>query len=236
MQYALTPPGAASPLGTRPAFGDVVGGLTIAGAVSAALYSRASTGHAAVIDASLLASGMWQVQPDIVNARLGGGGATDASHERALTANPLTLPYRTADGRHVALIMVESDRRWPELCAALGHPEMADDPRWADADARRRNARSCVARLDEVFAAQTLEAWRRALADLDGEWAPVQTPAEVHDDPQVTANGYIAKVDMGRGVSIPLVTSPVQFDAKPGSPAGLPSTASTPRARCSSSG
>ena len=222
MQYALTPPGAAAPLGTRPAFGDVVGGLTIAGAVSAALFLRASTGHAAVVDASLLASGMWQVQPDIVNARLGGGGATDAPHERDRTSNPLTLPYLTADGRHVALIMVESDRRWPELCAALGHPEMAADPRWADAEARRRNARSCVARLDEVFAARTLEEWRGALADLDGEWAPVQTPAEVHDDPQVTANGYIAEVDMGRGVSIPLVTSPVQFDAKPGQPRRAP--------------
>ncbi len=222
MQYALTPPGAAAPLGTRPAFGDVVGGLTIAGAVSAALFLRASTGHAAEVDASLLASGMWQVQPDIVNARLGGGGATDAPHERDRTSNPLTLPYRTADGRHVALIMVESDRRWPELCAALGQPEMADDPRWADAAARRRNARSCVARLDEVFAARTLEEWRRALADLDGEWAPVQTPAEVHDDPQVRANGYIADVDMGRGVSIPLVTSPVQFDAEPGLPRRAP--------------
>ncbi len=128
MQYVLTPPGAPGRLGTRPAFGDVVGGLTIAGAVSAALFSRASTGHAAVVDASLLASGMWQVQPDIVNAVLGGGGATDAPPERARTSNPLSLPYRTADGRHVALIMVESDRRWPELCAALGHPEMADDP------------------------------------------------------------------------------------------------------------
>jgi crotonobetainyl-CoA:carnitine CoA-transferase CaiB-like acyl-CoA transferase len=222
MQYALTPPDALAPLGTRPAFGDVVAGLTIAGAVSAALFDRASTGHAAVIDASLLASGMWQVQPDIVNARLGGGGATDAPHERARTSNPLTLPYPTADGRHVALIMVESDRRWPELCAALGHPEVADDPRWADADARRRNAASCVAWLDEVFAGRTLEEWRRALADLDGEWAPVQTPAEVHDDPQVRANGYIAEVDMGRGVSIPLVTSPVQFDAEPGHPRRAP--------------
>jgi crotonobetainyl-CoA:carnitine CoA-transferase CaiB-like acyl-CoA transferase len=222
MQYALTPPDTPSPLSTRPAFGDVVGGLTIAGAVSAALFDRVSTGHAAVVDASLLASGIWQVQPDIVNAKLGGGGATDAPHERARTSNPLTLPYRTADGRHVALIMVESDRRWPEFCAALGQPDMTDDPRWADAEARRRNASSCVARLDEVFATRTLDEWRSALAALDGEWSPVQTPAEVHDDPQVRANGYIAEVDMGRDVSIPLVPSPVQFDAEPGRPERAP--------------
>ena len=67
----FTQPDAAWPTATRPAFGDVVGGLTIAGAVSAALYHRATTGLRRSIDASLLASGMWQIQPDIVNAKLG---------------------------------------------------------------------------------------------------------------------------------------------------------------------
>lgn len=222
MQYALTPPDAPWPLATRPAFGDVVGGLTVAGAVSAALFRRASTGQTSVLDVSLLACGMWQVQPDIVNARLGGGGATDAPGERSETANPLTLPYRTADGRHIALIMVAADQRWPELCAALGHPEMADDPRWADMEARRTNARSCVARLDALFAERTLAEWRRALSDLDGEWAPVQTPGEIHDDAAVQSNSYIAEVDMGNGVSIPLVTSPVQFDEEPAHPVRAP--------------
>jgi crotonobetainyl-CoA:carnitine CoA-transferase CaiB-like acyl-CoA transferase len=64
--------------------------------------------------------------------------------------------------------------------------------------------------------------WQRALAGFAGEWAPVQTPTEVHDDPQVRANGYIAATDMGNGVSLPLVTSPVQFDSEPGRPRRAP--------------
>ena len=36
----------------------------------------------------------------------------------------------------------------------------------------------------------------------------MQTPREVHDDPQVQANGYVAEVDMGNDVSLPMVTSP----------------------------
>jgi crotonobetainyl-CoA:carnitine CoA-transferase CaiB-like acyl-CoA transferase len=222
MQHVLTPPDAAWPLGTRPAFGDVVGGLTIAGAVSAALYRRATAGETSVIDASLLASGLWQVQPDVVNARLGGGGATEPAPERHGTRNPLTLPYRTADGRYVALIMIAADQRWAELCAALGHPDAATDARWIDMEARRRNARSCVEWLESVFAERSLDEWKRALAGIEGEWAPVQTPAEVHDDPQVMANGYIAQVDMGGEIRIPLVTSPVQFDGRPGRPTRAP--------------
>lgn len=222
MQAALTPAAAEWPLATRPSFGDTVGGLTIAGAVCAALYRRAASGQPSVIDASLLASGIWQIQPDVVNARLGGGGATDAPPERRRSANPLTLPYRTADGRYLALIMIAADRRWRELCAALGQPDLADDPRFTDMAARRTNAEPCIERLDRIFAQRTLDQWRTALAGFDGEWAPVQTPSEVHEDAQVRANGYVADVEMGNGVTIPLVPSPVQFDGQPGRPERAP--------------
>ena len=222
MQHVFTHPDAAWPTGTRPAFGDVVGGLTIVGAVSAALYQRATTGVAPVIDASLLASGMWQIQPDIVNAKLGDEDIHPRAPSRDEARNPLMLPYRTADGRFVALMMLSPDRAWPDLCAALGQPEMATDPRFVDMDARQANARECVAWLERVFAARDLDAWRHALADFEGEWAPVQTPRELHDDPQVRANGYIAEVDMGNDVTLPFVTSPVQFDEQPGEPTRAP--------------
>ena len=50
----------------------------------------------------------------------------------------------------------------------------------------------------------------------------MQTPREVHDDPQVRANGYIADVQAGNGVFVPVVTTPVQFDEQPGRPARAP--------------
>ena len=36
------------------------------------------------------------------------------------------------------------------------------------------------------------------------------------------ANGYIAEVDVGNDVTLPFVTSPVQFDEQPGEPARAP--------------
>ena len=132
------------------------------------------------------------------------------------------LTYRTADGRFVALTMLASDRHWPALCRTVGRPDLAGDPRFADQDARRRNARACVEALDAVFAARDLDHWRRALAGFPGEWAPVQTPGELHDDPQVRANGYIAAVDVGGEEALPMVTVPVQFDERPGRPTRAP--------------
>jgi len=221
MQHLFTAPDAPWPAPTRPAFGDVAAALGLAGAVASALYRRAVTGEPTVVDSSLLAAGMWQVQNDLVNARLG-----DDTHarrpDRHETWNPLMLPYRTADGRFVALMTLAPDRHWPSLCSLIGRPELARDPRFADLDARRRNARACVEALDAAFARRTLAEWRTVLAGFAGEWAVVQEPAEVHDDPQVRANGSVAAVDTGRGSTLPVVTSPVQFDGAPGAPTRAP--------------
>jgi crotonobetainyl-CoA:carnitine CoA-transferase CaiB-like acyl-CoA transferase len=222
MQYLMTRPDAEWPAAPRPAFGDVVGGLTIAGAVSAALYRRAATGEPSVIDASLLASGIWQVQPDVVNAKLGDEDTHPRASDRSEARNPLMLPYRTRDGRFVALMMLSPDRSWRAFCSAIGEADAADDPRFATLEARQANARECVGWLEGVFATRDLHAWRQALAGFEGEWAVVQTPREVHDDPQVVANSYVADVDMGGGVSLPFVTSPVQFDEQPNRPTRAP--------------
>jgi crotonobetainyl-CoA:carnitine CoA-transferase CaiB-like acyl-CoA transferase len=221
MQHVLTPPGMEWPTTPRPAFGDVVGGLTIAGAISTALYRRATTGEPSVIDASLLASGIWQVQSDIVNAKLAPDTSNFRAPNRYEARNPLMLPYRSADGRIVQLMMLSPDRNWRDLCRVLGQPEMADDPRFVDHDARHENARACVEWLEGIFAERDLDEWRKILADFEGEWTPVQTPREIHDDAQVRANGYIADVDVN-GVTIPLVASPIQFDGQANQPTRAP--------------
>ncbi|OAA25847.1 putative acyl-CoA transferase/carnitine dehydratase [Frankia sp. EI5c] len=237
MQQLLGAPGARWPGLPRPAFGDLVAGLALAGGISTALYRRATTGEGSVVDGSLLAAGLWQVQPDIVNAWIDGEDHPDTGEEhpdtgeapradpradRYATWNPLMLPYRTADGRFIALMMLAPDRNWPSLCDALGRPELATDPRFVDLDARRRNARACVEELEAVFAASPLAAWRTALAGFEGEWAVSQHPGEVHGDPQVQANGFVAEVEMGGGFGMPMVTTPVQFDGRPGRPARAP--------------
>jgi crotonobetainyl-CoA:carnitine CoA-transferase CaiB-like acyl-CoA transferase len=224
MQHLFTPPGADWPARLRPAAGDNAGALAIAGAVSAALYRRAVRGEPSLIDAALLATGLWQVQPDIVNAGLAGedpsGGQAPPSREDFW--NPLWQTYRTGDGRFLVLMMLAADEHWPALCARLGHPELAADPRFADMAARRRNSRACVVALDSIFAERALPQWCAALAGFAGEWAPVQTPAEVHADPQVVANGFIAPAEMASGEFLPLVSPPVQFDQRPARPSRAP--------------
>jgi crotonobetainyl-CoA:carnitine CoA-transferase CaiB-like acyl-CoA transferase len=194
----------------RPAFGDIMGGQTIAGGIAAALFRRERSGEPSVVDVSLLHLGLWNLAPDIVAAGL--TGAEVPRFDRAEMPNPVANLYKTSDGRFLLLMYLQSDRHWPDFCEAADRPDLLDDPRFKDARARFENRRECIAVLDEIFASQPLSHWRERLSKYEGVWGPVQTELEVHDDPQVIANGYIPEVVDGNGNRFGLVSNPVQFD------------------------
>jgi crotonobetainyl-CoA:carnitine CoA-transferase CaiB-like acyl-CoA transferase len=210
---SLTPPQLEWPVSPRPAMGDLPGGMTIAGGIAAALFARERTGEAAVVDVSLLGTAMWTLSPDIVATKLfGKDPLAQMRGSREKNPNPLVGQYRTADGRFLLLMMLQADRFWGDVCHRIGRPELADDPRFKDGLSRYENREACVRALDEAIGARTLDEWRQAFAGMRGVWAPVQTAAEVYDDPQVEPNGYVVNVKRDDGVEFPLVASPVQFD------------------------
>lgn len=209
---AAMPAGSSEPIGLPgPGFGDLQTGMHLAGGIAAALWRRERTGHGAVVDTSLLASGLWAMQGSIA------GAAVNQTPElpkrpRNENSNPLVLSYPTADGRFVSLMMLGSDRYWPGLCEAIGRPDLVTDERFATARDRATRSADCVAELDAVFSARPLEHWCVALTRQEGPWAVVAHAAEAIADQQARVNGYLQDVDYGDGRSLPMVAAPVQID------------------------
>jgi len=197
-----------------PAFGDVQAGMMLAGGIGAALAYKARTGKGVVVDASLLAAGMWAMQPAIVGTQI--TGLPDLPHRgRSDPANPLATIYRTSDGRFIALSILQADRYWPSFCQAIGHPELTSDPRFATHEARVANGELTIRTLDAIFGAESLEVWTRRLAAQEGQWDVVRMPSELSSDQQAVTNGYLSRVTYPSGIALDLVTAPVQFDETP---------------------
>lgn len=213
MAHILTPPEREYPIGQRGAMGDRNGAMALAFGISAALLKRTRTGTGSVVDVSLLATAMWTLSSDILAAI--GGDEPKASSGRGPLVNPLVGSYRTKDGRHIQLVFLEADRYWSDLCLLLERKDLLEDPRFSDLQTRRQNAEACVAELDEEFAKRTFAEWKELLAGIDAPWAPVQSVAELLDDPQVKANGYIGDVVIDGEPAYQLPAVPVQFDGEP---------------------
>jgi crotonobetainyl-CoA:carnitine CoA-transferase CaiB-like acyl-CoA transferase len=198
-----------------PAWGDSMGGMTIAGGIAAALFKRERTGEPSVVDVSLLSVGAWAMSAGIAlslqrkrpwgTPMPGGTGSF----------NPLVGIYATSDGRYLCLVMLQAAQYWADFCAHIDRPELVTDPLFEDADKLAAHASEAVAILREVFAKRTLAQWSERFQTLRGQWAPVQNTLEVAEDPQVRANGYMVKTTTKEGTPFELVATPVQFDEVP---------------------
>jgi crotonobetainyl-CoA:carnitine CoA-transferase CaiB-like acyl-CoA transferase len=199
-----------------PAYGDSIGGMTIAGGIAAALFARERSGEPSVVDISLVGTGMWAMGAGLTAAMLASDSdAAPAPMAGAAFINPLVGVYRAKDGGSLMLTMLQGHVYWADTVEHLGRPELATDERFATPEAFGQNAEDARAALQEVFETATLEEWRDRLASMKGQWGPFQTAQQIPGDPQVEANGYVVDVDAGDGSRFRLVSNPVQFDEQP---------------------
>jgi crotonobetainyl-CoA:carnitine CoA-transferase CaiB-like acyl-CoA transferase len=204
------------------AYGDSLGGMTIAGGIAAALLARERTGETSVVDVSLLGVGAWANALSIGFALLTGGPAEREPSSRSAKTNPLVGNYRTADNRWIVLAMLQPGRYWPEFCRRIGREDLTTDGRFATADALMGNAREAADIVQKEIGRRTLCEWKAQFADMEGQWGIAQDPWEVGQDPALRANGMIAEVLDIDGARRELVTNPVQFDETPASLARAP--------------
>lgn len=200
------------------AYGDSVGGMTIAGGIAAALFARERTGQPSEVDVSLLSLGAWATALSVSNALLTGEPPPVAPFSAAAARfNPLVGSYRTSDGRWISLAMLAPGRYWADFCRHIGRDDLITDPRFATAEAlmTRESTDAAVGIIAEEFAAHTFDHWLERLRTMAGQWAPIQNALELGNDAQLRANGYIRTVVDADGNDRELVANPVQFDSTP---------------------
>jgi len=212
---ALTKPGDSPPF-QRGGMGDHSAGMSLAAAISAALYSREKTGKGQLVSTSLLRQGVYFLSFDLsvclrfgLNIQLG---------DRKTMFNPVINNYQDSEGKWFWIVGLEAQRHWPHLARAAGRPEWIEDTRFADPGSRAANAAELISMLDEIFATKTREQWGRIFDEQEELWwAPVQTMEEVLADPQVRAAGSFVEVPDGPSTTL-LPATPVDFAGTPWEP------------------
>jgi crotonobetainyl-CoA:carnitine CoA-transferase CaiB-like acyl-CoA transferase len=203
----------APPAFQRPGMGDHSASLALVVGILSALRQRDRGERGQVIDVSLQHIGFYITGND--TAATLATGQTPPRHDRRAARNPLWNHYPTYDDRWVFLVMIESDRYWPQLVRAVGLEELASDERFSDAVARYRNRVELIRLLDERFRSKTLVEWTELLARHPVVWAPVLTLAEAVLDPQANAFGSFPTVRHPTAGPFRTVAPPLQMSGHP---------------------
>ncbi len=212
--HALTPEelGGALPQGI-PAFGDSIGGMNIAGGISAALFHRERTGEAVEIDVSLLSTAWWAAGASVTQGMETGETMRSTMPGTTTSVNPFMANYQTSDGGTINLCIVSPTGYIRDTFEHLGLPELADDPRFSDVMPLIQNAEAGVRLITEAIAAKPFAYWRQHLKTMKGQWAPFQSLVDLATDEQAIANDMIVEVEASDGGKpFKVVRGPVQFN------------------------
>jgi crotonobetainyl-CoA:carnitine CoA-transferase CaiB-like acyl-CoA transferase len=212
LMHTVAEPGQAPPA-QRPGMIDHAAGLALAGAISAALFQRVRTGGGCEVNISLFQMGLWMNATDLTIGLI--SGKTPEQESRSERTNPLWNSYQCKDGGWVFFVMIQSDRHWPDFCAALGHPEWKDDPRFKDFGGRRKDSRELTRLIDEAIASRTRAEWAPTFDRHQLIWAPVQTEEEVLRDRQAEAVGAFVDIEHPNIAGCRVVNSPIEFGTAP---------------------
>jgi len=180
---------------TLPPFGlaDGIAGLTGTFATMIALYWRDAQGggEGQVIDLSL-----YEPLFSILGPQLAEYQHLGVVQERYGNRSPRTSPrnaYPTRDGNWVA-ISGGTQQIANRIFAAIERPELADDPRFADAGGRRANADELDLLVADWISKHTLTDVLDAFADAQAPVAAIQSAAQILADPHYRERGSIADV------------------------------------------
>jgi crotonobetainyl-CoA:carnitine CoA-transferase CaiB-like acyl-CoA transferase len=216
--YALTPEELGAPLSQGiPAFGDSIGGMFIAGGISAALLHRERTGEALELDVSLLSTAWWAAGASVTQGME--TGQVMRSPMPGVTGpmvNPFMGNYQASDGGTINLCIISPTGYIRDTFEHLGIPEAADDPRFSEVLPLIQNADAAGELIAKAIAGKPFDYWRQHLRTMKGQWAPFQSLIDLANDEQAIANDMIAEVEVASGGKpFRVVRGPVQFNHEP---------------------
>ena len=102
-------------------------------------------------------------------------------------------PYETADG-HIC-VLIYTDKHWRKFFAAIGKPELAEDPRFASVKARLRNIDFVYSEAGRIFRTRTSAEWQNLLEDADIPSMPMHSLATIQEDPHLKAVGFFEALE-----------------------------------------
>jgi crotonobetainyl-CoA:carnitine CoA-transferase CaiB-like acyl-CoA transferase len=195
------------------AFADIFTGIYSAIGVLAALRRRDATGEGAHLDMALL-----DTQTSVLANQALNYLASGRTPKRMGNAHPNIVPYQVfpvADG-HV-IVAVGNDGQFAKFCGVLGQPELAQDPRFRTNMDRVTNRATLVPLITRILSTRHRSELLQALAPEGVPAGPINSVADVFDDPQVIARRM--RLDLpapaAKGGAVPTVRSPILMDGRP---------------------
>ena len=170
---------------------DLTAGMYSAFGIMAALRVKEKTGRGQQVDVSMM-----EGQMSLLHSMIAGYLADGKMPAPMGTSYNALTPYQTFRTQtHDFALAVGSEKLWKTFCPAIGHPELTDDPRYANNRARMKHRDTLIPTLQDIFMTRTFDAWEKILLGAGIPFGALNNLAQVVEHPQVKARGSLVEID-----------------------------------------
>lgn len=210
------------PLKPGPTIGDTGTGIHAACGVLAALYQRERTGKGQKVEVAMQEAVLNFVRVPMMGTYLNHKPAYRVGNR--VGAGQVGDIFKCAPGgmNDYVFLYCSSNEMWLAMLETIGHPEVADDPRFADRKGRRENAAALTQLIEEWTSKRTKQEVMKIMGEAGVPCGAVLDSVELLDDPHLRERGMIVTVDhpvRGKftmpGCPVKLEDSPVEVTSAP---------------------
>lgn len=193
-----------------PALADAITGFYAAYGILGALFDRSRTGEGSTVEVSMLEA-MCHFNLDAFT-HFYSVGEVMGPYSRPSVSQSYVMKCK--DGKWLALHMSSPEKFWQGLANAIERPNLFEDPRFCDRNARIQHQETLIKVLSEIFITKDRNAWCERLLAQDVPHAPMYDPSEALEDPQakhleILVSGQHPEMGLFR-----TVRPPVNFDGE----------------------
>ncbi len=169
-------------------YGDPLAGVVAAGAIVGALLYRRRTGKGQHIELAQRENVLGLIGEAVLDWSMNHRLRKPQGNRHDVFA-PHGC-YRCAGDDQWLTLAVTSEEEWRRLCGVMGKPELADDPRFTDAAARKRNEDALDAVVEHWTSAINREDAFQLLAEARIPAGKVLDPLDLLKDEHLKARGF----------------------------------------------
>lgn len=199
------------PIAISPPIADFTAGNLLAQGILLALLAREKTGRGQFLETALM-HGMIAINMQSLTSAFNAEKPRRGTRRKRTNVWPYAF-YQTKAGPLLMATNMFTDNYLAKYCAALGIEDLtAAYPTEAE---QNEHGAEIHAKFQEAFLTKTTEEWLRILGDYDVLAAPVNSPQELEQDPQVQHSEMVIEVEHPHGGTYRTVGFPIKLSDTP---------------------
>jgi crotonobetainyl-CoA:carnitine CoA-transferase CaiB-like acyl-CoA transferase len=210
LAYMTGPPG--RPLRAGASVIDVTGGMFGVIGILAALERRHRTGRGGEVKCALFETTAFLVGQHMAQQAVTGAAAQPMPVR--ISAWAIYDVFETANADEQLFVGVVSDGQWTAFCNAFDLTEFAGNPDYAENNQRVLARDVILPRVRELFGIMSRSDLVEKLEAIGLPFAPIAKPADLFDDPHLSASGGLLDVTIPGGQATQLPALPLELDGQ----------------------